>query len=114
MRSGPRGGRARPTRDGQTRARSRPGEAPGSRSRPSAGLLVERVLAVPAAELLHLDPLTIIDLVLGRDVVTTLADLAGQRDLDPLLVLCHSGSSVVLPTDPACRPDPFIVQHPKW
>src|SRR3974390_2882357 len=54
-----------------------------------AGLLVQRVGPVPAAELLHLDPLAVVQLVLGRDVVPPLAHLAGQGDLDPLLVLRH-------------------------
>src|SRR6202163_4813877 len=61
-----------------------------SRRRPrSAGFFVQRVLAVPAAELGELDPLPVVLLVLGGDVVSALADLAGQSDLHPLLVLRH-------------------------
>src|SRR5207248_393331 len=52
----------------------------------SAGLAVEGVLVVPPAELLHLDALAVVDARLHRDVVPPLADLAGQRDLQPLLV----------------------------
>jgi hypothetical protein len=54
-----------------------------------AGLLVHSVLAVPSTELLHLDALTVIELVLLRDVVASLAVLAGQSHLDPLFVLRH-------------------------
>src|ERR1700722_11685511 len=80
------------------------GDTPGSRranrrlvdaglrgSRGLAGLPVQRVHAVVAAVLLHLDPLTVVVLVLGRDVVAVLADLALQGDLDPPLVLRHVG-----------------------
>ena len=67
------------------RAYHRPGRAR------LAGLLMERVATIEAAELLHLDTLAVIDLVLGRDVVPTLAVLALKRDLDPLLVLRHFG-----------------------
>src|SRR5664280_3386572 len=59
-----------------------------------AGLLVEGVTSVPRAELLHLDPLTVVHLVLGGDVVAALARLAGQGDLDPLLISCHGDSLV--------------------
>ena len=51
-----------------------------------SGLAVHRVLVVPAAELLHLDALAVVDARLHRDVVPTLAVLAGQSDLDPLVV----------------------------
>src|SRR5580704_9691550 len=74
---------------------------PSRWGRPLSGLLVQRVLAVPAAELLHFDPLAVIDLVLRRDVVTALALLACQGDLDTLLVLCHGDSSCTLSPKPA-------------
>src|SRR5665213_1919564 len=61
----------------------------------SAGLFVQRVLAVPVAELLHLDPLAVVQLVLRRNVVTALAYFAGQGDLDPLLVLRHRGAPLL-------------------
>ena len=54
-----------------------------------SSFLVRGVLAVPAAELLHLDTLTIIELVLHRDVVPSLALFAGQGHLNPLFVLSH-------------------------
>src|SRR3954467_5809853 len=57
-----------------------------------SGLAVEGVHPVPAAVLLHLDALTVVLLVLDRDVVAALALLAGQRDLHSLLVLRHDGS----------------------
>src|SRR5438477_5244694 len=50
---------------------------------------MEGVLAVPAAVLLHLDALAVVLLVLHRDVVAALAGLACERDLDPLVALCH-------------------------
>src|SRR5438309_569883 len=49
-------------------------------------LPMEGVLLVPAAVLLHLDALAVVDARLHRDVVAALAHLAGQRDLDPLLI----------------------------
>src|ERR1700685_749662 len=73
---------------------------PGGSPAGSAGLLVEGVLALPAADLLHLDPLAVVDLVLGRDVVPPLADLASQGDLDALLILGHGrflSSAFVVP-----------------
>src|SRR5262249_18741044 len=54
-----------------------------------AGLLVEGVALVPAAVLLHLDALAVVDLALHRDVVPPLAVLAGERHLDALVVLGH-------------------------
>src|SRR5690349_4050640 len=54
-----------------------------------AGLAVQRVPAVPAAVLLHLDPLAVVDLGFDRDVVAPLALFAGQRDLDSLVILRH-------------------------
>jgi hypothetical protein len=47
------------------------------------------VPAIPAAVLLHLDPLAIILPILHGDVVAALANVAGQSDLDTLLVLGH-------------------------
>ena len=89
----------RPTRrpPGPSRGRSRRARL----GRSLSGLLVQGVLAVPAAELLHLDPLAVVDLVLRGDVVTSLALLACQGDLDALLVLCHGDSSCTLPPRPA-------------
>src|SRR5262245_39334521 len=57
----------------------------------SAGLLVDRVLALPPAVLLHLDALAVIHLVLGGDVVAALARGALEGDVHPLLVglACH-------------------------
>ena len=55
-----------------------------------AGLLVKGVLPLKTAELVHLDPLTVVDLVFGRDVVPALAVLALQRDLDSLLIFRHT------------------------
>src|SRR5207247_6487721 len=52
-------------------------------------LFVKCMRAVPPAVLLHLDALAVVLLVLHRDVVAPLALLAGQRDLDALLVPCH-------------------------
>ena len=55
----------------------------------SAGLFVDRVLAVPAAVLGELDTLPVVLLVLHGDLVAPLAHVAGQRHLHPLLVLGH-------------------------
>src|SRR5438128_4380077 len=52
-------------------------------------LLVDGVALVPAAVLLHLDALAVVDLALHRDVVAPLAVLARERDLDAFLVLGH-------------------------
>src|SRR5947209_19104072 len=49
------------------------------------GLFVERVAAVPAAVLLHLDAVAIVGPVLHRDVVPPLTDLARQRHLHSLV-----------------------------
>ena len=54
-----------------------------------ASFLVEGVLPVKSAVFLHLNALSVVDLVLHRDVVTPLALLAREGDLDSLLVLCH-------------------------
>jgi len=64
-----------------------------------AGLLVRRVTTFPLAVLLHLNTLTIVHLVLHRDVIATLALLAGQNHLDSLFVLSHhfSLTTLVLP-----------------
>src|SRR6187402_1452317 len=59
------------------------------KSRPLAGLLVDGMPPVVAAVLLHLQPLTIVDLRLHRDVVAVLALGALERDLHPLVVLGH-------------------------
>mgnify|MGYP006949112520 CR=1 FL=1 len=48
-----------------------------------------RVLAIEPAVLLHLDALTVVDLVLHRDVVTPLALLAREGHLDALFIPCH-------------------------
>ena len=53
--------------------RPRSGRAAVTATARSAGLLVERVGAVPAAVLLHLDALAVVDLVLRGDVVAALA-----------------------------------------
>src|SRR5487761_2232924 len=61
-----------------------------------AGLLVQRVTPVVLAVLGHLDALTVVHLVLHRDVVAPLAVLARQGHLDALLVLGHVVSSILL------------------
>ena len=48
------------------------------------------VRTIPTAVLLHFDSLTIVDSVLGRDVIATLAVFACKSNLDTLFVLCHS------------------------
>ena len=58
----------------------------------SAGLFVDRVFAVVAAVLVHLETLTIIDLGLHRDVVAPLALRAFEGDLHPLFALGHRRS----------------------
>lgn len=50
---------------------------------------MQRVGAVPAAVLLHLDAFTIVDLVFHRDVVAPLALLTRQRHLNALFVFSH-------------------------
>jgi hypothetical protein len=52
---------------------------------------MKSVHAVVVAVLLHLDALTVVVLVFGRDVVAVLADLALQSDLDSSFVLRHVG-----------------------
>jgi hypothetical protein len=54
-----------------------------------AGFLVHGVLALPFAVLAHLDAFAIVDLVLHRDVVTTLAGFTCEGNGDALVVLCH-------------------------
>jgi hypothetical protein len=49
---------------------------------------------IPAAVLFHLDTLTIVDLVLFRDVVTTLALLTRKCDVDALLIFSHESNPV--------------------
>ena len=61
-----------------------------------ASLLVRRVATLPLAVLLHLNTLTIVHLVLHRDVIATLALLAGQGHLDSLFVLSHHFSLTTL------------------
>jgi hypothetical protein len=50
---------------------------------------VVRVLAIVAAVLLHLQPLTIVDLALHRDVVASLALCALEGDLHPFVISGH-------------------------
>ena len=69
------------------RLRASPVASAGRSATRLAGLLVERVALVPAAVLLHLDALAVVDLALHRDVVPPLAVLARERDLDSLVVL---------------------------
>src|SRR5262245_11173882 len=59
-----------------------------------AGLLVEGVLAVPTAVLIHLDALAVVHLVLLGDVVAALAHRALEGDGDALLIgfACHCSS----------------------
>ena len=47
------------------------------------------VNALPLAVLLHLNALSVVLAILGRNIVTPLAVLASQRDLNSLFVLCH-------------------------
>ena len=54
-----------------------------------AGLFVGRVLAIEATELLHLDALTVIQLVFHGDVVAALAVLACEGHLDSLVIFRH-------------------------
>src|SRR5690606_7437650 len=71
-------------------AQVRSGARSGDRRRiASAGLLVERVPAVPAAVLLHLESFAIVDLRLHRDVVALFALGALEGDLHPLVGLGH-------------------------
>src|SRR4051812_46700771 len=70
------------------------------------GLFVDRVTAVPAAVLLHLDPLAVVHLALDRDVVPPLALLAGEGHFHALLVLRHDGSlRLLLDLDDAAGAD---------
>src|SRR3712207_5223243 len=55
----------------------------------SAGLAVDRVLAVLRAELLQLEPVRVVAPVLAGDVVAALALLAGQGDLRTDVGGCH-------------------------
>jgi len=57
-----------------------------------ARLFVDGVALVPAAVLLHLDALTVVDLALHRDVVAPLAVFARKSDLDALVIFCHTYS----------------------
>ena len=53
---------------------------------------MERMGPIPRTVLLQLYTLTIIQLVLGRYVVTSLAGFACQGDMHSLLCLCHNVS----------------------
>jgi len=55
----------------------------------SAGLLVEGVLTLVGAVLLHLEALTVVDLRLHRDVVAPFALGAFEGHFDPLVALGH-------------------------
>ena len=55
----------------------------------SAGFLMYRMRALGFAVLLHFEALTIVDLVLHRDVVAVLATGAFEGDLHPLVVPGH-------------------------
>src|SRR3954451_11936337 len=55
----------------------------------SAGLAVDRVLAVVRAVLLQLEPVGVVPPVLAGDVVAVLALLAGQGDLRTDVGGCH-------------------------
>lgn len=50
---------------------------------------MKRMTLVPAAILLHFDALTIVNFVLLRDVIATLAFFAGERYVNTLLVFGH-------------------------
>ena len=69
----------------------------------SASFLVGGVNTLPLAVLLHLNTLSVVDLVLHRDVITSLALLARQRYGDPLVVLGHGSLAYfrILVTRPA-------------
>src|SRR4051812_50021284 len=68
----------------------------------SAGLAVDRVLAVVRAVLLQLEPVGVVAPVLAGDVVPVLALLAGQGDLRTDVGGCY-GVLLAL-SDPARRP----------
>src|SRR5260370_33388061 len=65
------------------------------------GVFVERVAAVPAAVLLHLDAVPIVGPVLHRDVVPPFADLARQRHLHSLVARHGLPYLMILVTRPA-------------
>ena len=80
----------------------------------SAGLFVDRVLAVVAAVLVHLEALTVVDLGLHRDVVAPFALGAFEGDLHPLFALGHRRSPCLFRPrewltwpDDVDRPEPF-------
>lgn len=50
---------------------------------------MQGVNSIPATVFLHLNTFAVVDLVLLRNVITTLALLTSQSDLDSLFVLCH-------------------------
>ena len=65
-----------------------------------------RVLAIEPAVLLHLDALTVVDLVLHRDVVTPFAVLAREGHLYPLFIPCHKYRRLSVCTTTAFIRDP--------
>jgi len=64
----------------------------------SASLLVQGVLALVAAVLLHFQALAVVYLGLHRDVVAPLAVGALEGHFDPLVTLSHVGLSFVFAT----------------
>src|SRR5260370_35882748 len=65
------------------------------------GLFVERLAAVPAAVLLHLDAVPIVGPVLHREVVPPFADIARQRPLHSLVARHGLPYLMILVTRPA-------------
>jgi hypothetical protein len=65
------------------------GTAPGRTRGKSARLFVSRVDPLELAVLLHFQPLTIVDLVLHRDVVAVFAARAFEGDFHPFFALSH-------------------------
>ncbi len=57
---------------------------------------MQRMFAIPTAKLLHLNSLSIVDLVLSRNVVAALTNFTCQCHLYPLLVLSHCIFSISL------------------
>src|SRR5262249_41808792 len=81
------------------------------------GLPVDGVPAVEPAVLLHLEALAVVELVLHRDVVAVLADLALEGDLHPLLALRHGSFPylmiLITPPAPTVRPpSPMAKRRP--
>src|SRR3978361_2110261 len=67
----------------------------------SAGLAVQRVLAVVRAVLLPLEPVGVVAPVLAGDVVAVLALLAGQGDLRTDVGCCHGSAPRLVGTGQA-------------